>query len=945
MASNDFWKVRKGIVIKSTPADPSTPDNGSLWYNSTLNKFRKRENGVTIDLDDSGSDVHGPGASTDNAVVRWDGTTGQTTQNSTVTISDAGIVAGASIDADTNTITNIENADIKAGAAIDAAKIHDGSVSNTEYGYLDGVTSSIQTQFSNKVTGPASATDNAVVRYNLTTGKLAQDSLVTISDTGAVTGLTTLVASGSVTAASLIPTSATIPANGMYLHGTGVPGISSNSLAAATFSSNGTDTWIGLHATSGNKGIILNQVTNGVTAITGGNSSSSAGNIHLYGQTHATKANDIELRSATAIKLGWDDSATLWTATGTFNITQNAGIGGTASSSFVLRVGETNPLTGATQVGVGIPIAGTSAATGSIEGIRATANTGAAFTAPFVYNYYSNIATKFVGSTITRRMGFAGDPVTGGTNNAFLSDNFSFTGDWFINSTSSNATGLSGALDLAQIAKPSNPAASRNRLYFKSDGNLYKLDSAGTEAGNINNGGNTFGGTITIGTNDAFPISFTTNSIVKGSITSAGAWTLGAAAATQAHVINGSLTSTLSNTAASFIPTSSSIPALGIYTSFANRVTIAANSIRAAEIGESSGNGFIVLGTSSGGSSSVLSAVNDGSVAYSSSGSSNSGGNLQVFGPSHATLPNRINLRQSSTTVLSVAETTGLITIGAAASTQAHVINGSLSININADTTSRLTLGNSNSGASSFTNLILNNSGSIGSQVSINSLLSGAAASVVIASPGGTTLTRFGNTTTSKYWIVGQEASASDQFVIARGTDIAANQFLRISDAGLITIGASSSTTVGVGGQFKTIVAEANNITTAETDLQSFTVPANMLVNNGDAIEFEWFGTMTTATNKRIKLFVNGAASINTGSLAFGSARWKLKCYLHKSASDVVKGWAVFESDQAVLTQTVVYIEQVITLSSSFIVKITGTGTNTSDIIGRGAYSRWYPAH
>ena len=56
------------------------------------------------------------------------------------------------IDADLNTITNIENADIKSGAAIDAAKIANGSVSNTEFQYLDGVTSAIQTQLTNNAT-------------------------------------------------------------------------------------------------------------------------------------------------------------------------------------------------------------------------------------------------------------------------------------------------------------------------------------------------------------------------------------------------------------------------------------------------------------------------------------------------------------------------------------------------------------------------------------------------------------------------------------------------------------------------------------------------------------------------------------------------------------------------------------------------------------------------
>ena len=44
-------------------------------------------------------------------------------------------------------ISGLVNNDIAAGAAINAEKIHDGTVSNTEFGHLNGVTSAIQTQF------------------------------------------------------------------------------------------------------------------------------------------------------------------------------------------------------------------------------------------------------------------------------------------------------------------------------------------------------------------------------------------------------------------------------------------------------------------------------------------------------------------------------------------------------------------------------------------------------------------------------------------------------------------------------------------------------------------------------------------------------------------------------------------------------------------------------
>lgn len=52
---------------------------------------------------------------------------------------------------------------------------------------------------SGDVVGPSSATDNAIARFDSTTGKLIQNSVVTADDTGAVSGVTTLAASTSVT--------------------------------------------------------------------------------------------------------------------------------------------------------------------------------------------------------------------------------------------------------------------------------------------------------------------------------------------------------------------------------------------------------------------------------------------------------------------------------------------------------------------------------------------------------------------------------------------------------------------------------------------------------------------------------------------------------------------------------------------------------------------------
>jgi len=94
----------------------------------------------------------------------------------------------------------ITNSKVATAAAINATKIHDGSVSNTEFGYLDGVTSAIQTQLNAKqatITGAATT----VVTSDLTasraaisnsSGKIAV-STVTDTELGYVSGVTSAI--------------------------------------------------------------------------------------------------------------------------------------------------------------------------------------------------------------------------------------------------------------------------------------------------------------------------------------------------------------------------------------------------------------------------------------------------------------------------------------------------------------------------------------------------------------------------------------------------------------------------------------------------------------------------------------------------------------------------------------------------------------------------------
>lgn len=105
-------------------------------------------------------DVTGPGSSTDNALARFDSTTGKVIQNSTATLSDAGTLTATAFVGDGSGLTGVSGA--------------------------------------GDVTGPGSSTDNALPRFDSTTGKVLQGSGVVVDDSNNVSGIGTISLSGTV---------------------------------------------------------------------------------------------------------------------------------------------------------------------------------------------------------------------------------------------------------------------------------------------------------------------------------------------------------------------------------------------------------------------------------------------------------------------------------------------------------------------------------------------------------------------------------------------------------------------------------------------------------------------------------------------------------------------------------------------------------------------------
>lgn len=173
---------------------------------------------ITINSTASGSgDVVGPSSATDNAIARYDQTTGKLIQDSGITIADgeSGTLSGTntgdvtlagsldylsisgqeitldSIDLATDVTGNLplsNMATLNSGVLLGSDSTGNPNNPVIEISIGGGLTLSGGILYapspspSGDVFGPSSATNNAIVRFDTTTGKLIQDSGITIAD-------------------------------------------------------------------------------------------------------------------------------------------------------------------------------------------------------------------------------------------------------------------------------------------------------------------------------------------------------------------------------------------------------------------------------------------------------------------------------------------------------------------------------------------------------------------------------------------------------------------------------------------------------------------------------------------------------------------------------------------------------------------------------------------
>lgn len=138
--------------------------------------------------------------------------------------------------------------------------------------------------------------------------------------------------------------------------------------------------------------------------------------------------------------------------------------------------------------------------------------------------------------------------------------------------------------------------------------------------------------------------------------------------------------------------------------------------------------------------------------------------------------------------------------------------------------------------------------------------------------------------------------------------------------------------------------ANVGNITTGVDDLITFTVPAATLAVNGDSLEVTCMGTFAAnANSKQVRLLFGTAVLFASGAQNENNASWYIKAHIIRTGAATQDCVASFSTDGTLFSPTAAFTLATETLSGTVVVKCTGEGVATDDIVQTAMITKLVP--
>ena len=166
---------------------------------------------------------------------------------------------------------------------------------------------------------------------------------------------------------------------------------------------------------------------------------------------------------------------------------------------------------------------------------------------------------------------------------------------------------------------------------------------------------------------------------------------------------------------------------------------------------------------------------------------------------------------------------------------------------------------------------------------------------------------------------------------------------------GLHRVTKAGAVRYALGGVLQTFYTTANNSTTVETDLYTYTIPANTIDTDGSSVEFFAGGTIASSANtKTIKAYFAGTQVLTSGTgYAAAAYNWEIRFTVTRNSSSTcrVSGTLSLTTGGTVTTTVVNYSSSAApNFTSTNIIKITGQGGASTEVLAQHGKVTYCPA-
>ena len=194
--------------------------------------------------------------------------------------------------------------------------------------------------------------------------------------------------------------------------------------------------------------------------------------------------------------------------------------------------------------------------------------------------------------------------------------------------------------------------------------------------------------------------------------------------------------------------------------------------------------------------------------------------------------------------------------------------------------------------------------------------------------------------------VIGTNSATANLIEVFR--DSLTPNLLTLAASGVLSLraGLNTGTTVArVGGTIHQDTTSVANSGTGETDLQTYSLPANTLGTDEDYLLLDFSGEFVSpSVTARVRVYFGATVIFDTTALAFTTGTWRFQAKVTRTSSTDQVAVTTFSGNTTLVPVTAITAGPAETMSGAITIKVTGQAAASDEIFQTDSKIQWWPA-